>query len=136
MSNMTKEKGRQWDGKSRISNETYRQRWQEIFGNKKPIKQKKENNPKERKMLQDYFMACRHTFLDKYDEQVIFMENDFPLFAVDKTQIPCLLTMDIINNAKANMTEGEFGAYRAYVEDVLNGWKPPIKFDVIEGGKK
>ena len=28
---MTKEKGRQWDGKSRISNETYRQRWDEIF---------------------------------------------------------------------------------------------------------
>ena len=28
---MSKEKGRQWDGKSRISNETYRQRWNEIF---------------------------------------------------------------------------------------------------------
>src|SRR5210317_1056620 len=127
MSNMAKEKGRQWDGKSRVSNETYRQRWQEIFGKKKPI---------ERKMLQDYFMACRHTFLDKYDKQVITMEDDFPLFAVDKTQVPCLLTMDIINNAKANMTEKEFKSYRAYVEDVLNGWRPPVKFDVIEGGKK
>ena len=31
MSNMAKEKGRQWDGKSRVSNETYRQRWNEIF---------------------------------------------------------------------------------------------------------
>jgi hypothetical protein len=31
MSNMSKKKGRQWDGKSRISNETYRQRWNEIF---------------------------------------------------------------------------------------------------------
>jgi hypothetical protein len=31
MSNMSKEKGRQWDGKSRISNKTYRQRWNEIF---------------------------------------------------------------------------------------------------------
>jgi hypothetical protein len=136
MSNMTKEKGRQWDGKSRVSNETYRQRWQDIFGKKKPIRQRKENNPIERKMLQDYFMKCRHTFLDKYDEQVITMEDDFPLFAVDKTQVPCLLTMDIINNAKANMTEKEFKSYRAYVEDVLNGWKPPVKFDVIEGGKK
>ena len=28
---MAKEKGRQWDGKSRVSNETYRQRWNEIF---------------------------------------------------------------------------------------------------------
>jgi hypothetical protein len=136
MSNMSKEKSRQWDGKSRISNETYRQRWQEIFGKKKPIRQRKENNPIERKMLQDYFMACRNTFLDKYDKQVITMEDDFPLFAVDKTQVPCLLTMDIINNAKANMTEKDFKSYRAYVEDVLNGWRPPVKFDVIEGGKK
>jgi len=31
---MAKEKGRQWDGKSRVSNETYRQRWQDIFGEK------------------------------------------------------------------------------------------------------
>jgi alternative ribosome-rescue factor len=33
---MTKEKGRQWDGKSRISNDTYRQRWDEIF-NTNPV---------------------------------------------------------------------------------------------------
>jgi hypothetical protein len=133
---MTKDKARQWDGKSRPSNDTYKKRYEEIFGNNKPIKQRKENNPKERKMLQDYFMICRHAFLDKYDEQVILMENDFPLFAVDKTQIPCLLTMDIINNAKTNMTKEEFESYRSYVEDILNGWRPPIKFDVIEGGKK
>jgi hypothetical protein len=44
--------------------------------------------------------------------------------------------MDIINNVKANMTKEEFESYRAYVEDILNGWRPPIKFDVIEGGKK
>ena len=34
------------------------------------------------------------------------------------------------------MTEEEFKSYKAYVEDVLNGWTPPIKFEVIEGGKK
>jgi hypothetical protein len=28
---MSKEKGRQWDGKSRVSNKTYRKRWNEIF---------------------------------------------------------------------------------------------------------
>jgi len=32
MSNMTKEKGRKWDGKSRPVNDVYKQRWQEIFG--------------------------------------------------------------------------------------------------------
>jgi len=40
MSNMAKEKGRQWDGKSRISNETYRQRWNEIFKKEKPQEEK------------------------------------------------------------------------------------------------
>jgi hypothetical protein len=38
---MTKEKGRQWDGKSRISNDTYRKRWEEIF---KKEKSKEEKN--------------------------------------------------------------------------------------------
>ena len=33
MSNMAKEKGRQWDGKSRVSNETYRQNFNRIFKN-------------------------------------------------------------------------------------------------------
>jgi len=31
---MVKEKGRQWDGKSRPSDDTYRKRWNEIFGEK------------------------------------------------------------------------------------------------------
>ena len=30
---MAKEKGRQWDGKSRVSNETYRQNFNRIFKN-------------------------------------------------------------------------------------------------------
>ena len=35
---MTKDKARQWDGKSRPTNDVYKQRWQEIFGKKKPVK--------------------------------------------------------------------------------------------------
>ena len=31
---MVKEKGRQWDGKSRPSDDIYRKRWNEIFGKK------------------------------------------------------------------------------------------------------
>ena len=31
----TKEKGRQWDGKSRVSNDTYRKRFDEIFKKEK-----------------------------------------------------------------------------------------------------
>ena len=34
---MAKEKGRQWDGKSRVSNETYRQNFNRIFKKEKTL---------------------------------------------------------------------------------------------------
>jgi hypothetical protein len=41
---MTIEKGRKWDGKSRISNDTYRKRFDEIFKKKtKPEKLNKDD---------------------------------------------------------------------------------------------
>jgi hypothetical protein len=101
-----------------------------------PIKQHKENTTEEREIIQNAFMDYRNFFLDKYEAQVEIMEKDFPLFAVDITQIPCLLTMDIITESKSRMTEEEFESYKNYVLDVLNGWRPPIKFEVIKGGKK
>ena len=36
MSQMNKEKGRKWDGKTRPTTELYRKRWNEIFGNPTP----------------------------------------------------------------------------------------------------
>ena len=101
-----------------------------------PIKQHKQNTTEEKEIIQNAFMNYRNFFLDKYEAQVEIMEKDFPLFAVDITQIPCLLTMDIITESKSRMTEEEFESYKNYVLDVLNGWRPPIKFEVIEGGKK
>ena len=32
---MTQDKARQWDGKSRPTNDVYKKRWEEIFGKKK-----------------------------------------------------------------------------------------------------
>jgi hypothetical protein len=32
---MTREHGRKYDGRSRPTNDTYKKRWEEIFGNKK-----------------------------------------------------------------------------------------------------
>ena len=34
---MKKEKGRQWDGKSRVSNDKYRKRYDEIFKKEKTV---------------------------------------------------------------------------------------------------
>lgn len=36
---MEKEKGRQWDGKSRPTTNVYKQRWNEIFGNEDTTKE-------------------------------------------------------------------------------------------------
>jgi len=39
---MSREKGRKWDGVSRIPDDTYRKNWEAIFGKKnKPTKEKK-----------------------------------------------------------------------------------------------
>ena len=99
-------------------------------------KQHKKNTKEEREIIQNAFMDCRNFFLDKYEAQVKIMEKDFPLFAVDITQIPCLLTMDIITESKSRMTEKEFQSYKNYVLDVLDGWRPPLGLQVIEGGKE
>ena len=63
---MTQDKARQWDGKSRVSNETYRQNWNDIFKeNNKRTYQKKidhsnditfENEIKKEKTLHEELM--------------------------------------------------------------------------------
>jgi hypothetical protein len=42
-----KQKGTQWDGKSRVSNDTYRKRWNEIFN-----KEKKSSNSEPKNRLE------------------------------------------------------------------------------------
>ena len=99
-------------------------------------KQKKTNTREEKEIIQDYFMDCRFRFQDQYKGKVKLMEKNFPLHAVDKTQIPCLLTMHIITFSKSYMTKKEFESYKNFVEIVLEGWRPPVQLKVIEGGKK
>ena len=44
---MGREKGRQWDGRSRLPSDLYKKRLEEIFGKKKPEeKEKKEEEKK------------------------------------------------------------------------------------------
>ena len=83
-----------------------------------------------------YFLERQKCLLDIYEKEVNVMEKKFPLFAIDKTQIPCLLTMHIITFSKSYMTKKEFESYKNFVEIVLEGWRPPVQLKVIEGGKK
>jgi hypothetical protein len=91
---------------------------------------------KKEKENSEYFLERQKSFLDVYEKEVSLMENKFSLFAIDKTQVPCLLTMDIITHSKFTMNEKEFLSYKAFVQDILDGWRPPLGLEVIEGGKK
>jgi len=42
-----REKGRQWDGRSRIPDDTYRKNWEDIFGKREKPKEEEENNKKD-----------------------------------------------------------------------------------------
>ena len=44
---MVKEKGRKWDGRSRLPSDLYKKRLEEIFGKKKP--EEKDKKEKEKK---------------------------------------------------------------------------------------
>jgi hypothetical protein len=88
-------------------------------------KQKKTNTREEKEVLQNFFI-----------KDIKIIEDNFPLYAKDKTQVPCLLTMDIITHSKFTMNEKEFLSYKAFVQDILDGWRPPLGLEVIEGGKK
>jgi hypothetical protein len=99
-------------------------------------KQKKTNTREEKEIISNYFMDYRFLFQDQYKGKVKLIEKNFPLYAVDKTQVPCLLTMHIITFSKSYMTEKEFESYKNFVQGVLDGWRPPVELEVIEGGKK
>ena len=103
---------------------------------KKIPKQKKTNTREEKEIISNYFMDYRFLFQDQYKGKVKLIEKNFPLYAVDKTQVPCLLAIDLITYSEGTMTKEDFESYKIYVQDVLNGYRPPIKFEVIEGGKK
>ena len=57
---MTKEKGRQWDGKSRVSNDLYRKRFDEIFKKEKTLHEElMEGFEKEQKELNESYQQSK-----------------------------------------------------------------------------
>ena len=57
---MAKEKGKQWDGKSRVSNDTYRKRFNEIF--------KKEKTTSE--LLEEGFEKEQEEYLKELEDKL------------------------------------------------------------------
>ena len=63
---MSREKGRKWDGKSRIPDDTYRNNWNDIFGSKKKPKEKKIKEPVEHLNLEDPLV--KQLIKERFDE--------------------------------------------------------------------
>jgi hypothetical protein len=99
------------------------------------IKQSKKNTREEKEIIQDNFMNCRFRFQDQYKGKVKLMEKNFPFYAIDKTQIPCLLAMDLITYSEGTMTKEEFASYKDCVQGVLEGWRPPINLKLFRDEK-
>jgi hypothetical protein len=91
------------------------------------IKQSKKNTREEKKIIQDNFMDCRFRFQDQYKGKVKLMEKNFPFYAIDKTQIPCLLAMDLITYSEGTMTKEEFASYKRLCSRCIRGLETPYK---------
>ena len=68
---MVKEKGRQWDGKSRPSDDTYRKRWNEIFGEKEKTLHEElmEGFEKEQKELNESYEQSKRNRSERVDDE-------------------------------------------------------------------
>ena len=67
---MAKEKGRQWDGKSRISNDTYRKRFNEIFKKEKTLHEElMEGFEKEQKELNESYEQSKRNRSERVDDE-------------------------------------------------------------------
>ncbi len=68
---MVKEKGRQWDGKSRPSDDTYRKRWNEIFGKREKTLHEElmEGFEKEQKELNESYEQSKRNRSERSNDE-------------------------------------------------------------------
>ncbi len=77
---MNKDKGRKWDGKSRVSNDLYRKRWDEIF--KKRVMEGEDPFKKEQDELKESYEQSKRAkkereSISKEELQEIIDRNGF-----------------------------------------------------------
>ena len=62
---MSKDRGRKWDGKSRVSNDTYRKNWDEIF--KKRVMEGEDPFVKEQNELKESYKQSKRAKKERED---------------------------------------------------------------------
>jgi hypothetical protein len=87
-------------------------------------------SPKEilkRQKHQKEFTLFQLNFIRLLDQEIVYGNKTFKNFAVDPTQIPCLLMMNIINYLRKELSEEDFDSFKDFSHDVLEGILPEIK---------
>jgi len=87
-------------------------------------------SPKEilkRQEHQHEFTMYQLAFLKQLEDNIVYGNKTFKNFAVDPTQIPCLLMMNIINYLRKELSEEDFDSFKDFSHDVLEGILPEIK---------
>jgi hypothetical protein len=76
---------------------------------------------------QHEFTMYQLAFLKHLEDAIVHGTKTFKNFAVDPTQIPCLLMMNIIAYLKGNLSEEDFNSFKDFAHDALEGILPEIK---------
>jgi hypothetical protein len=87
-------------------------------------------SPKEilkRQKHQHEFVMYQLNFIRLLDQEIVYGNKTFKKLAVDPTQIPCLLMMNIINYLRKELSEEDFDSFKDFSHDALEGILPEPK---------
>ena len=83
---------------------------------------------------QEEFNYYQLTWIKHVEETIEYGNKTFKRFAIDPTQIPCLLMMNMIDYLKTNFDEETYDSFKYFVHEVLEGNipKPKPKLVVVK----
>lgn len=80
-----------------------------------------------RQKHQEEFTLFQINFIQLLDQEINYGNKTFKNFAVDPTQIPCLLMMNMIRYLKKEMNEEDYDSFKDFAHDALEGILPESK---------
>jgi hypothetical protein len=80
-----------------------------------------------RQKHQKEFTLFQLNFIQLLDQEINYGTKTFKNFAVDPSQIPCLLMMNIINYLRKELPEEDFDSFKDFTHDALEGILPELK---------
>jgi hypothetical protein len=73
------------------------------------------------------FTLYQLAWLKDLEDTIRYGNKTFKKFSVDKTQIPCLLIMNMASFLKMNLNKEEYNSFKHFAHDILEGNMPKRK---------